>query len=132
MLCTIGRINKCSYLSQLNKDLENLLNYNVENCDKKLTLDILRKKFSCGNQGLVDSVRVAMASPGGGHILRLLLRVEFGDVPCVMDRYDGSTGAGTVTGGLNLGLPAFDSDEREALVDLNSVSLSSPQFDPDL
>ena len=69
--------NKLSYISQL-KCLNNVIGVNAETCESKQAFEKLSNKFSCGNLGLVHSVRTALGDPAGGSILRLLLRVEFG------------------------------------------------------
>ena len=76
--CNQQKRNKSSYLSQL-KDLSKVIDLEYTNNDKKVILELLKKKFSCGNLGLVDSVRTAMGNPSGGHLVGLLLRVEFGN-----------------------------------------------------
>ena len=89
--------NKSSYITQL-KDLSKVIDMETTENDKKIALELLKKRFSCGNLGLVDSVRTAMSNPLGGRLLGLLLRVEFGNhsgalntdgVAAVVPGYDG-------------------------------------------
>lgn len=52
---------KSSYLSQL-KDLSNVIDMDPINNYEKVILELLIKKFSCGNLGLFDCVKMANKS----------------------------------------------------------------------
>ena len=102
--CNQQKKNKSSYITQL-KDLSKVINIEAIENDKKITLELLKKRFSCGNLGLVDSVRTAMSNPLGGRLVGLLLRVEFGnpsgmlntdDVAAVVVGPDGVRGGGVL------------------------------------
>ena len=75
---------KESFIKQV-KELERLTtkvedknnNVDIWSIDKTAVLGRIREQFSCGNRGLVDSVRTALRDPGGRDVLRLLLRVDF-------------------------------------------------------
>ena len=74
--------SKESFINQV-KELERLttrLEDKTNNIDIWITkiLGKIKEKFSCGNRGLVDSVRTALHDRDGRDVLRLLLRVDFG------------------------------------------------------
>ena len=78
------RGSKESYLNQISElesivltDQDNKNGDDLLNLDKNEVLARIRNKFSCGNQGLVDSVRVALGNPEARDLLRLLLWVNF-------------------------------------------------------
>ncbi len=66
-----------SYLGQLG-ELSSILGRCPETLGKKELLVRIKSKFGCENQGLVDSVRSALETPGSGNLLGLLLRVDYG------------------------------------------------------
>jgi len=66
-----------SFLGQL-EELTSIVGCCPETLDKKEAISRIRRKFGCGNEGLVDSVRLALGMPDDGKLLGLLLRVDFG------------------------------------------------------
>lgn len=75
--CKPKRGIRDSYIGQL-EELTSVLGKHPEGIENKKVVEIIKNKFSCGNQGLVDSIRSVLGRPEYVELLAMLLRVDYG------------------------------------------------------
>ena len=71
------KTSKESFLSQL-KELKSISSTLTPGIPKQDGLKLIRNRFRCDNEGLVDSIRMTLRDPDRRDLLRLLLWVDFG------------------------------------------------------